>query len=330
MAYDTYYGKHWVRKDGWLPTSKTYAQKNKKKYLKYFTLCAEEAIDIFLFEREGLLHRDKNQELQDVFICEKNGNVAQRILELVRPPLKEAIFIGKLESIINFEDDHHTFNIDPDNDEISRKSFGVREKLKNKEMHNRLLKSFPFDVINFDIVENMLRDTETPLLKALSKVFELQTNDNFLIFITAPIEDINPNLFANFKVALENNTASHSEIKTAFEEQFEKKEFNDIDTLNRIAIGFSKHIIIPFAQNFNWTCNHHGIFIYENNNNRKMMNVIVELTKGQNQTDYIQDIIKVINEMPTYMPYLEVYPTEIVEDLRSVIEYREELRNKNG
>jgi hypothetical protein len=172
--YDKYYGKHWVRKEGWLPSGKDFAIRCKKKHLKYFTLCAENAIDIFLFEKAGLLHRDKNNELHDVIICEKNGIVAQKIQSLVRPPLKEAILVGKLENILNFEDDHHTNGKDPDDDTINMRNANIRQKFNWKRDHLRLKKEFPFDLINFDIVENMLKELDTPLLKSLKKIFEFQ------------------------------------------------------------------------------------------------------------------------------------------------------------
>ena len=324
--YDKYYGKHWVRKDGWLPSGKAFAVKYKKKHLKYLTLCAENAIDIFLFEKEGLLHRNKNKELEDVFICEKDGSIAQKIYALVRPPLKEAIFVGKLENILNFVEDHHTRDIDPDDDTISLRNLQIRQKFKNKKDHYRLLQEFPFDLINFDIVENMLRDLDTPLLRSLQKVFDYQQNTNFLLFVTIPTENINENFYSLFKERLEANINNYDEIRQAYQERHDNIDFNDIDQKCKIAIGFAKQIIIPYSQQYNWQCKHHGIFIYENNKGRKMLNTIIEVSKGQNENQYIQDIINVIKTMPYFMPYQETYPEEIVNDLESVIAYREEIR----
>ncbi|MBL7815453.1 MAG: hypothetical protein JNL70_10590 [Saprospiraceae bacterium] len=328
--YDKYYGKHWVRKEGWLPSGKAFAAKYRKKYLKYLTLCAENAIDIFLFEKEGLLHRNKNSELQDVIICEKDVSAAQRIFALVRPPLKEAVFIGKLESILNFEEDHHTRGIDPDDDTINQRNSQIRQKFKYKKDHLRLLHEFPFDLINFDIVENMLRNTETPLLRSLQKIFEFQQDTNFLLFVTIPIEDINASFYALFKERMQENIDSHIEIKQAFEERFDiDADFDSIDQKCKITIGFAKQIIIPYADQYNWQCRHHGTFIYENNRGRRMLNTIVELSKNQAENHYVRDVVNIIKNMPHFMPYQENYPTEIVEDLEAIIEYRERIRNEN-
>ncbi len=64
--WDNYICKHCARYYGWLPASKEFAARIRKKHVKYFTLSDTQAIDIFMFEMEGVLVRDGNNMLPEV------------------------------------------------------------------------------------------------------------------------------------------------------------------------------------------------------------------------------------------------------------------------
>ena len=105
INYDKYQAKHCARYYGWLPESIKFKNNYKNKDIKYFTLCAPQAIDIFMFEKEGVLKRDKDLSLQNVIICEIDEHKASDIYNVVKPPYMEAIFIGKLQELLLYEDD---------------------------------------------------------------------------------------------------------------------------------------------------------------------------------------------------------------------------------
>jgi hypothetical protein len=145
--YDTYYAKHYARYNGWLPASVEYKRLLGRRPLKYFTLCAREAIDIFMLELEGVLSRDQNGNLLNVVICEFDQRAALDIFRLVRPPLREAILVGKLEEILLFQDTAETRELSPDED---YKDMGLRALMRIKRQSEQVKNHFPFDVINLD------------------------------------------------------------------------------------------------------------------------------------------------------------------------------------
>lgn len=57
VDYDADLAKHYVRMFGWLPICRDYATKVGKRHVRYFTLCAAGAVDVFMLERAGVLYR---------------------------------------------------------------------------------------------------------------------------------------------------------------------------------------------------------------------------------------------------------------------------------
>src|SRR5436853_37054 len=55
MSYDKYLGKHFARVHGLLASCKNFVNSTKKPDIKYFTLCAKPAIDIFMLEKNNKL-----------------------------------------------------------------------------------------------------------------------------------------------------------------------------------------------------------------------------------------------------------------------------------
>ena len=172
VNFDEHYPKHCVRYYGWLPASKKHKKLVNKESLKYFTLCAKQAIDVFMFESENLLSRDSKGKLPNVIICEQESADAADILDLVRPPLRESVIVGKLEEILTFRDTRETSGRPLDVDDRSRE---IRRLLGNKRKFELLKRFFPFDIINFDPYGNFFNPPldRNKMYASVSKIFEL-------------------------------------------------------------------------------------------------------------------------------------------------------------
>lgn len=336
MNYDENYPKHCARYYGWLPASKEYRKKTKGKPIKYFTLCAKEAIDVFMLELEGVLLRDRNRKLPNVVICEKEPIDAAEILNLVRPPLKEAIIIGKLEKILTFEDNKHTRGRSPDDPYDKVPSRHIREMLRIKGLAQRLKSYFPFDIINFDTYGNLLNPDDEAnklLYQSFKKIFELQKSiDTFLLFVTTPITHIQSAFQSQFKNDLDLNVSKYPEIHTALLWSVNTIDYNDIDDDKRTALGFAKSIVIPAAKSEGWNSEHKGIYIYQHKGSWKMLNSVIQFSNARIAPDesvYVEEIIRIIEQMPKYYSYEDSLKNqEVKEHLEQIKEYRKKTRNE--
>jgi hypothetical protein len=332
IDYNTYYAKHCARYYGWLPASKAYQVQIKKKSLKYFTLCAREAIDVFMLELEGVLSRDENRKLPDVIICEKKASVAAEILDLVRPPLREAILVGELEKILTFQDTEETRGLSPDEDVRDHR---IRRLLRTKGLSERIKEYFPFDIINFDPYGNLLNPDleDNKLYESLMRIFELQKPIiTFLLFITTPISDIHPDCEARLKTNLDSNVTAHPEIHAALLSSVGTIAYDEIDENRRKAFGFAKSVVMPVARSKGWKCEHHGICVYESPSRRRMLSSVIQFSKGlsaPNESAYVEDIVRVIQRMPEYYSHEDSLENqEVKRHLEKIIEFREKSRSE--
>lgn len=264
--YDNHPEKHYVRYSGWLPVSKDYKQRNSNKPLKYFTLCAKQALDIFTLEKEGVFQRDENKNLQNVIICEKNEGQVEEIFKVVRPPLKKAIIIGLLEELILYEDNSEIREILQKPHAGEKPTKRDREKLRIRESSQLLKREFPFDIINIDACSSFLNTelTQNKMCQALKKIFELQNSiQSFLLFITNPIRSdwIDNNAISQLKADFQSNRNRYKEIDTVIKTTFGNGAYyQTIPEEKRISFCFAKSVVIPAA--IGWSHKHHGIFIY--------------------------------------------------------------------
>lgn len=332
INYDEYYAKHCARYYGWLPASKEYQKQSKKKSLKYFTLCAKEAIDVFMLEMEGVFARDDNKKLPEVIICEKDPRDAAEIFQLVRPPLKEAIFVGELEKILTFQDNEETINLSLEEDVRDRR---IRDLLRIKDLSERIIKYFPFDIINFDPYGNLLypEAAANPLYQSFEKIFELQEAINtFLLFVTTPITHIHSCVQVRFKNDFESNVSEYSEIQSALLSSFGTIEYDEINEHKKTALSFAKSVVIRAAKSKGWNSEHKGIYIYQNKDLRKMLTSVIQFSKGHTETTrsiYVEDVIRIIKQMPKYYSYDDSQKDKAAKaHLERVKEYRERIRNE--
>ncbi len=196
INYETDPLKHYVRKHGWLTAARQQKQsiRNRPKNipLRYFTFCAEEAIDVFLLEREGILERSEDTgRLEGVYFCESDHDKFGIIADLIGSP--EQGFQGEFEKIVLFEDDDDTREKTVEDEEFH--SAEVRRKLRYKDAHLRLREAFPFDIINLDVCGVMFPPRKviiTQLVQSIFQIIDWQTKSNF------PINDLECNQFTLF------------------------------------------------------------------------------------------------------------------------------------
>lgn len=332
IDYDKYYAKHCARYYGWLPAIEKYKVEFNRRSLKYFTLCARQAIDVFMLEIEKLLLRDESKRLPNVVICEKDKNVALEILNLVRPPLKEAVIQGALEDILLFQDDNRTRGISPDTYVRNRE---IRDRLRIKMLSERLKMFFPFDIINFDPYGNFLNPdlNRNKLYQSLRKIFELQEQVSaFLLLVTTPIFDIHPDSDSQLRIDFESNVSKHKKIHDVLLSSVHTIAYDEIKNKKRIAIGFAKSIVLAAAKSTGWNCEHQGIYVYQNEHGNRFLSSVAKVYKTHVSLDesaYVEDIIRIIKDMPEYYSYKDSLKNkEVIEHLEKIKKYRKEVKNE--
>lgn len=332
--WDTYYCKHCARFYGWLPASKEYLKHAKKATLKYFTLSGTKAIDVFMFELEGLLPRDKSGKLPNVVICEEIPDKVPEILDVVRPPTKEAIIIGKLQDVLNFEDDEYT-KITPL--DAYSKDPKKRARLRLKRTFERLRLFFPFDIINFDPCDSLLSEdiAENKLYLALENVFELQKlTANFLLFVTIPKIDVADSSINRLRSDFEDNVYKYPEINKALLSSTKTIDYDGVDENKRMALGVAKSIVLRAARKKGWNCEHKGIYVYENEQGHRILNSVTVCTQASgepSESSYVGDLVRIILDMPKYYSYSDSLQDQAVkEHLGRIVQFREESRQDTG
>lgn len=331
INWDEYYSKHCARFYGWLPAGKAFKDKQKKKKLKYFTLCDTNAIDIFMFEMEGILQRDKNQVLTDIIICESDSGKIEKIFENVRPPLRESIVFGKVEELLLFEDNEKLKSIDPESDV---RNLNLRQQVKIRRDALRLQNNFPFDIINFDPCNSLLRPNKR-MYQTLDKIFEFQTKadiNDFLLLVTTPIGEDDAKL-EQFKNDYKNNIDDYKIIADASNKILGTLDFDEIDDyIKQVSIGFGKTLLSKIALKYGWKCSHKGIYAYENNTKRFMLTTVTELSRDTNNEDkswYPLEIVNIIENMPQIFTYENSLQDDKVKDnLDKVVLHRDEMQSR--
>ena len=189
--------KHYVRENGWLEIAKKRTQTlNKKRALRYFTLCGLPAYDIKTFAKEGILEKG-GTGYDSTFFCERDDTIIEEISRKVSPNYWNGTFEAFVKSI---EDNREQ-----------------REKL-------RKLNLFPFDIYNLDFTGSCIPSKEAPyskILEALTRLIDLnrrekQNFDLFLTFRAKKTED-NKNAVQQLKNLLEKNCNDYPNAKKILE-----------------------------------------------------------------------------------------------------------------
>ncbi|MBN1695129.1 hypothetical protein JW879_07000 [candidate division WOR-3 bacterium] len=283
-----------------------------------------------MLEMAGVLPRDQNGKLPNVFVCEDIESKAWEISKLLKPPIQEAIIPANLEDLLTFEDDEYTKNTPIGTFEQDKVK---RLRLQLKERHERFKKYLPFDIVNFDPCGSVLEKAleVNRLYLSLEKLFEFQKKtDIFLLFVTTNISKIHIAVEKKFEKDYSENLKKHLDLKEVINKQLGGIEFRKIPEVYKKSICFVKSIIIPIARKTGWYCEHKGIIIYENPDKTKMLASAVLCTSvksTQNESVYINDLIGVIKGKVSYHSYAEALKDKpLKDDLEKIKKYREQIR----
>ncbi len=330
--WDTYYPKHCARLYGWLPATKEFMAVTGKTVIKYFTLCDVQAIDVFMLEKEGILHRDPNGSLPSVIVCEGVRRKVPDIIRVVKPPLKEAVIPESLEDLLTFEDDAYTRTTSVD---AYERDAGKRRRLTLKKHYERLRDFFPFDVINFDPCNSILGDNieESRLFAALRRVFVLQkTTNKFLLFMTTPVFNIPQRAHAEFKSDLNDNLARYPALADSLRASCKTVNYDEMDEGKRTALCVAKSVVGRAARREGWECEHYGIYWYENIDGHRFLDSVAVCEQphsGPRDSQYVRDLVGIVETMPSDYPYtFSSRSAEVRAHLKSVVDFREEQRQK--
>ena len=259
LNWDTDVVKHYVRRFGWLPAASAQfaASRNADRVPKYFTFCASNALDVFLFLNEGVLSRDPETDVVlNTYFCEARADEFNRISQLIGA--HEQGFLGEFHDMILFEDDSRTLGRSL-SDTGQRFPREVRQRLNTKERHQKFTASIPFDVINLDVYGAFFPPaggTTSPMVRSIRKLLELQsaaaeTCDNFTsftLFLTAHVEvgKVNDEAFEQLVKMVERNRDTYSGFADALKSRFgttNVTQIADDDFYGFYCLGVPKVII---------------------------------------------------------------------------------------
>jgi hypothetical protein len=367
IDYDSDIVKHYVRLNGWLPAIQHRARRVGRRHLRYLTFCAANAIDVFTFELEGILHRDpKTQRLDGVYFCEMNPDAFNEISTLVGS--SEFGFLGKFEEIMLFEDTRETEGLSLDDIAPTARDHKLREALSIKSAHQRLSESFPFDVINLDMSGAIFPPYEPPasqMFRAMRRVLELQkeTSPNgrglseFTLFTTTRVaaEEMHPEAIGELQGLVTGNVRRHQSIREVFQEKYGNKEVEEVkndEFANFFAIGYSK-LLLHEAMLRHWDMEYRNVFLYARSRETERLYHIVStvahlrrlsapdnaLVGGRGSFPewlldrYVDEATETLRFTPHYVESkaLNEETTEgLLEHLRNVVGYRETFRQGLG
>jgi hypothetical protein len=274
--------KHYVRLIGWLPACQARWRRvnaqvrsrssPRKKPLKYFTLCASKAVDVFMLEQAGVVSRSPaTARLENVYFCEEDADEYRKVIERVG----ENGFLGPLEGVILFEDDPETLKFTlADNPPRP-----IRQKLEIKEQHGRLIRAFPFDVINLDVCGPFFPPKAgkiSPMLKAVRRILEWQRNadpdeqfecDEFTLLLTSYIDKdaVNKEALDELVARMKDNLARYGQFREAYESKWPATAPSELAESNFptfFSLALPK-VLIRDAIERGWKADYRGILLYE-------------------------------------------------------------------
>lgn len=232
LDWNTDVEKHYVRRQAWLPAAMEQVEASRAagRDPNYLTFCAAEAIDVFLFLREGVIQRDPLTDVVvDTYFCEKKDEQFNRISQLLGA--HDQGFLGDFVDMILFEDDEETRNADL-SDPSRRYSRDLRKRLATKERHQRFRAALPFDMMNLDICGTFFPPqggVQSPMLRSIKTLLDWQTQcaenddefESFTLFLTAHVEGgkQNEDAMNELVTMMENNAATYAGFARAMHDR---------------------------------------------------------------------------------------------------------------
>ena len=208
--------KHYVRKFAWLPKARERLQKVSQEdhgYLRYFTLCGPEIIDVKYLAGNGVLRHDQ-RGYPDVVFCESDDDFYAKAISKLGNPL--APFRMSFEDVL---------------------------------LQHRLDKYCPFDIYNLDFTRSCFPHWDPPTsrtIQAVQGLFEIQGKfkQPFDLFLTFRAERGREQMAAlrELKDYMQRNFEENEELRQSFSAKFRLKldELMRVDYLNFILITFPK------------------------------------------------------------------------------------------
>lgn len=178
--------KHEVRTSGWLPVCRNRlnlirrasTRQARQRRLRYFTFCAVEAMDVLMLDVARIIRRSENDKFDTVFFFDRTpGDVD----ETQRSIPGATGFPGDFVKVVLLEDPDEDMLLDsenplsPETDSNDERNFRSRQRMLSQKQD--FMNCFPFDVINLDLEEFMLKPNDPfpgRLIQTLSKIFAWQ------------------------------------------------------------------------------------------------------------------------------------------------------------
>ena len=363
--------KHYVRRCGWLTAAKNQKRavrrRSKKIPLRYFTFCAEAAIDVFMLVHEGIIERsDQTGRLEGVYFCEQDDSKFGIIADLIGSP--EQGFQGKFDQIVLFKDDEETEGKTLEDDQPYEPEVRERliEKLKYKDANHRLRQAFPFDIINLDVCGGPMFSSEqtviTPLLRSIAQILEWQTKSRFPInnleckqftlFITSHIDPnrTNQDAIEQLKNRVVENINTNVDFGSAF---FDRYGHDEADKLVRekfaefFCLALPKFMIYKALHDYGWRVTSGPTYIFNRDDKWKkdkpyqMMHTIstYERIPGFQQRldapsigQYMQSVTQLVEAGIKWVDDVIKPEKErkLQEDLKEIIESRDQHQKSQG
>ena len=360
--------KHFVRNDGWLKAveqqKKAIENRLEEIPLRYFTLCAAQAIDVFMLERKGILNRsEETGRLEGVYFCERNDESFGKIASLIGSP--ENGFHGTFEDIVLFKDDQNTIGkswADELEDEpYTRK---IRKRLRHKREHHRLRDAFPFDIINLDVCGVMFPLREgviAPLLESIIQILKWQTEskfstaeticNRFTLFLTSHIDSdlTNQGAIQVLENQVSENLHMYERFQSAFVKQYGHDQVTQFACENFpefFRVAFFKYLIDKaLSADLGWTVTSGPTYFYNRDDNEvenkqyQIMHAVSvykripnfqKLPEDRNRAKYIQSILEHVNTGVQWVDEIISDPDIAItlkEDLKQIVRFRDLHRN---
>ena len=245
------------------------------------TFPAEEMQDLQLFKQKGLIDWEQNE----------TGNLT--------------IIKGKIICFEKSTKIYRTLRTKLVNAEVENTEIGAYLRQKNSGIiSGSNTKIFPVDAINLDYDGNIYRGS-VPLQERIEYVFKFQAvhNKSFSFFITWPCTEEDD--LDEYKNLLKNVISSNLNDPSAlqFKEEFESKigAIEDLNYDQLSLVGLTK-IILKKASNNLYQLNKHELYIYGEDDRRKMYSVLFNFKYTNDKAEnliYSEDVVKSLSEINT-------------------------------
>jgi hypothetical protein len=177
--------KHYVRREGWLSFARERYRKLRsgrkakdQRPLRYFTFCAESAIDVLLFELENIVMFDPESGFDSIFFFDRTP---ESVLETRKRIPRANGFPGDFVRIVLVNDPEENDVAGAldltDTPEEQENIASVREVENRVLTHKQFVSSFPFDMINLDLEEFLFKPRDPvpgKVINAFRRVFSWQ------------------------------------------------------------------------------------------------------------------------------------------------------------